>query len=231
MNILGLKKGYFIAIEGIDASGKTSQVALLKQALQLIGFTVEDYRSPGTTGLGEKIRKIVKSNDINMASEAELCLMCADRIQLVKEKIIPALEKGHIVICDRYHLSTLVYQGNGRMLNKDIVKAFAQFSVLDTVPDLTFVMNVSEEEAAKRISKRGTTDRFEQEDKDYQARIRQGFDWLISMESKSNGKLLAIDANRPIEDIHNEIYRCTAYRIGQLKEGQLVNDTDKKILI
>ena len=229
---LGLKKGYFIAFEGQDGSGKSHQVDLLRQALQQTGFTVKVFRSPGTTKIGEIIRTIVKDPDNkNIAQQTELLLMCADRAQLVSEQVKPALDNGEVVICDRYYYSTLIYQGFGRQIDKNIVSMLAQYSVVDTLPDLTFVMNVSEEEAAKRTSKRGTTDRFEQEDKDYQTRIRQGFDWLISMEDKSNGKLITIDANCSIEDIHNEIYRCTAYRIGQLKEGQLEVDEGKKLIV
>ena len=158
-------------------------------------------------------------------------MMCADRAQLVHESIQPALARGEVIICDRFFYSTIIYQGFGRQIDKNIVSMLAQYSVIDTLPDLTFVMDVSPEEAAKRTSKRGTTDRFELEKSDFQTRIRQGFDWLKSMESQSKGKLIAINADPSVEDVHNEIYRCVAYRIGQLREGSLVVDAGKKIII
>ena len=227
--IIGQKKGFLISFEGSDGTGKTTQVKLLTEALQTTGFKVSSFRSPGSSGVGEQIREIVKNPNSKLCAEAELLLMNADRAQLVSQKIRPALESGNICICDRFIYSTIVYQGFGRGIDMHLIKALIQYTVGDTQPDLTFVMNVSEENAAKRTSKRGTTDRFEQEKSDYQARIRQGFEWLITKESESNGKLVAINANGTIEDIHNEIYRCTAFRIGQLREGSLTN-TQKLII-
>jgi dTMP kinase len=230
--IIGQKKGFFIAMEGVDGSGKTHQVDLLRQALQKTGFVVNVFRSPGTTKLGEKIREIVKDPaNKNLSQEAELLLMNADRSQLVTELIRPALARGEIVISDRFVQSTVIYQGFGRGIDMNLIKALIQYTVGDTQPDLTFVMDVSPEEAAKRSSKRGTTDRFEQEDKAYQDIVRQGFDWLKSMESKSNGRLISIDANPSAEDVHNEIFRCVGYRIAQMKEGQLAINFEKKLII
>jgi dTMP kinase len=229
--ILGQKKGYFIAFEGVDGAGKSHQVDLLRQALQKTGFTVNVFRSPGTTKIGEKIRSITHDvNNKNMSEATELLLMNADRAQLVHESIKPALARGEIVICDRFLHSTIIYQGFGRQIDMTIIKALLQYTVGDVQPDLTFVMDVSPEEAAKRTSKRGTSDRFEQEDSSYQARIRQGFDWLKSMESQSKGKLISINADPSAEDVHNEIYRCVAFRIGQLREGSLEVDSGKKII-
>ena len=119
----------------------------------------------------------------------------------------------------------------GRKLNKDIIDALILFSLGDTLPDVTFVLDVSPAEAARRTSKRGTSDRFEQEAQDFQTRIRQGFDWLKSMEDRSGGKVIAINSDPSIEDVHNEIYRCVAYRIGQLKEGSLKVNEDKRIIV
>lgn len=229
--IIGQKKGYLIAFEGVDGSGKSAQVELLRQALQKTGFSVSVYRAPGSTQLGEQIRNITKDSSIKLSTGAELLLMCADRMQLASEKIIPALANGEVVICDRYFYSTIIYQGFGRQIDQNIVSMLAQYSVMDTLPDLTFVMDVSPGEAAKRTTKRGTSDRFEAEPSDFQGRIRQGYDWLKSMESKSKGKLISINADLSAEDVHNEIYRCVAFRIGQLREGSLAVDTGKKIII
>jgi dTMP kinase len=227
--IIGQKKGYHISLEGVDAAGKTEQAIILKQALEASGFVANVFRSPGTTRIGEKIREMVKDPTItNMCDQTELYLMNADRAQLVEERIKPALARGEIVICDRYVYSTIVYQGFGRNIDMNIVKATTQYAVGDTMPDLTFVLDVSLEESIKRKNNRNITDRFELEDAAYQKRIRDGFEWLKTMESTSDGKLLVIDANQSIEEVHNEIFRCAAYRISSLTEGSL--QIEKKIL-
>jgi dTMP kinase len=227
---VGLKKGYLISFEGVDGAGKTTQVDLLAKALQQLGFHVHQFRSPGSSSLGESLREIVKNPSSKICDAAELLLMNADRAQLVEEKIRPALEAGGICICDRFLYSTIIYQGFGRQTDMNIINALLQFTVGPTVPDLTFVMDISPEESAKRKANRGGTDRFEGEALAYQTRIAQGFDWLKSKEKESNGKILNIDSSGSIEDVHNEIYRCTAFRVGKLKEGQLTVDAGNKII-
>ena len=230
--IIGQKKGFFVSFEGLDGSGKSMQVDLLRQALQKTGFTVNMFRSPGSTKIGEVVRTMVKdSNNKNMSHEAELLLMCADRAQLVYEKIKPALDNGEIVLCDRFYHSTIIYQGFGREADMNMVRALSEYSVIDTLPNLTFLLDVSKEEAAKRKKSRGTSDRFEQEDIEYQARIRAGFDWLKTMEGKSKGKLIVINADSTPEEVHTEIFRHSAFNISKLKEGQLKVDAGKKIIV
>lgn len=224
------KKGYFIAFEGVDGCGKSYQVKLLEEALQKTGFVVQTFRSPGSTRLGETIRSITKDPTSNIAAEAELMLMCADRAQLVTECIKPALEAGQVVICDRFYHSTLIYQGWGRQIDKGMVSKLAEYSVVKTFPDLTFVLDVTPETAAARSAKRGTTDKFELLDDSFQSRIREGFNWLKNKEKESNGRLITINANLGIEDVHNEIYRCVAYRISTLTNGALELDAGKRII-
>lgn len=227
---VGLKKGYLISFEGVDGAGKTTQVDLLASALQQTGFHVHQFRSPGSTSLGEQLREITKNPSSKICDNAELLLMNADRAQLVDEKIRPALEAGGVCICDRYLYSTIIYQGFGRNSNMDILNALLQFTIGPTVPDLTFVLDVTPEESDKRKANRGGSDRFEGEELAYQIRIRKGFDWLKSKEQESKGKILSIDASGSVESVHNEIYRCAAYRIAQLKEGQLQVEVPNKIV-
>ena len=230
--ILGQKKGYFISFEGIDGAGKGHQIDLLRQSLNKTGFEVTVYRSPGGTKVGEIIRDIVKdSNNTNLSQTAELLLMNASTAQLVHEQIIPALNRGEVVIADRFYHSTIVYQAFGRQIDNNIVKATIQYAVGDTVPDVTFMLDLPPDMAAKRTANRGTTDRFEEEESGFQARVRQGYDWLKSMEGPSKGKVVAIDASGTPEEVHNEIYRCVVARIGSMKEGSLIVDAGKKIII
>ena len=230
--IIGQKKGFFITFEGVDGSGKGMQVDLLRQALQKTGFEVLTLRCPGDTKNGELVREIVKDPaNKNICKPAELFLMNASHAQLVEERIIPALKAGKVVICDRFFYSTVVYQYYGRQINRDIVEAVIQYAVGDCRPDVTFMLDLPEEESAKRLARRGTTDRFEQEDQDFQARVRKGYDWLKGLEAQSQGRVLAIDAGGTPEEVHTEIFRCVAARISKLKEGSLTINFEKKIKI
>ncbi len=229
---IGLKKGYFISFEGSDGAGKSTQIDLLRQALQHHGFTVRMIREPGGTKIGEKLRDILKDpKNKNLCPEAELLLMNASRAQLVREVIKPALEAGEIVLCDRYYHSTVIYQGFGRQLDPNIVRATIQLATEDVLPDVTFVLFLTAEEAKKRCEQRNDTDtRFEEEDKQFKERIQQGIDWLIAQESSTKGKIVAINSDNTKENIHNEIYKCCVARIGSMKEGQLQVDPGKKII-
>ena len=228
---IGAKKGYFISFEGTDGAGKGTQIDLLRQALQKMGFTVTLLREPGSTDVGEKLRDIVKDpKNKNITPEAELLIINAARAQLVTEKIKPALERGEVVICDRYYHSTVVYQGFGRGMNPHIVRAVTQFATQDVMPDVTFVVYLTEKEEKLRKASRGTTDRFEQENEAFQANVRKGYDWLIAQEGITNGKIVSINGNNSIENIHTEIYRCAAARISTLPNNALEVDQAKKLI-
>ena len=230
--ILNQRKGFYISFDGLDGSGKGCQIDLLRQAMQKTGFKVTVVREPGSSSIGEKLRDILKdTRNKNMCFETELLLMNAGRAQLIKEIIEPALKDGHIVISDRSFWSSIIYQGFGRRLNLDVVKAIIQFSVGDTIPDVSFVLDISKEEADRRKKNRGTSDRFEQEDVEFQDRVRAGFDRLKGLEQASKGKIVAIEASGSPEMIHTEIYRCVAARISVMKEGSLIVNEGKKIIV
>src|ERR1035437_5441115 len=139
-----MPKGLFITFEGTEGSGKSTQVTLLSGRLYALGRTVRILREPGGTPIGEEIRNTLKHSEANaaMTAEAELLLMNASRAQLVREFIRPALAKGEIVICDRFYDSTTAYQGYGRRLNLQTVRAVVDFAVGDTQPDLTLLLTV-----------------------------------------------------------------------------------------
>src|SRR5215475_15240167 len=124
-------KGLFITFEGIEGSGKSTQIVLLEQRLRSLGRKVRLVREPGGTPIGEEIRHTLKHSKSNaaMTSEAELLLMNASRAQLVREVIRPALEAGEIVLCDRFYDSTIAYQGYGRGLNLERVRAVLDFAI------------------------------------------------------------------------------------------------------
>jgi len=218
--IIGAKRGFFVSMEGLDATGKTTQAKLLQQALEMTGFKVKVVRAPGGCQLAESIRKITKDPSIKMSAESELLLMCAATSQSAQEVIKPALDEGYVVISDRYHFSTVSYQ-SARGLDPMFIKAALQFSLKDILPDVTFVLYLSKEETEKRRAKRNTTDRFEQENQEYLDKVRANYDWFCRQESTSNGRIIAIDTKDTIENIHQEIYKCVAARLSVLPDSQL----------
>src|SRR5258705_13334506 len=175
-------KGLFITFEGTEGSGKSTQISLLAEHLRTIGQTVRTIREPGGTPIGEEIRHTLKHSAANQAmiAEAELLLMNASRAQLVREVIRPALAAGEIVLCDRFYDSTTAYQGYGRQLNLQKVKAIIDVAVGDTRPDVTLLFVVPHEITADRLLKRQSTlpfmrDRIEEADRNFFERVASGY--------------------------------------------------------
>src|SRR6266545_4891945 len=150
----------FITLEGTEGGGKSTQIQILAERLRAQGKVVRVLREPGGTPIGEEIRHTLKHSEANhaMTSEAELLLMNASRAQLVREVIRPALKAGEIVVCDRFYDSTTAYQGYGRQLDLNHVKAIIDFAVDGTRPDVTLYLDVpvavSEARRRSRLGKR-----------------------------------------------------------------------------
>jgi dTMP kinase len=140
-----VSKGLFITFEGTEGCGKSTQVKLLTERLRALGHPVRTLREPGGTPIGEEIRHTLKHSKNNeaMTAEAELLLMNASRAQLVREIIQPALAAGEMVLCDRFYDSTTAYQGFGRGLDLEKVRAIIGFAVGKTKPDLTLLLHGS----------------------------------------------------------------------------------------
>src|ERR1035438_9387677 len=153
-----MPKGAFISFEGSEGCGKSTQIEVLARHLRAIGHRVCTAREPGGTLIGEEIRKTLKHSKDNhaMTAEAELLLMNASRAQLVREIIRPALAAGEVVVCDRFYDSTTAYQGYGRGLDLEKVKAIIEFAVGETKPDLTLLLHVPAEVSAERLRSRQT---------------------------------------------------------------------------
>ncbi len=170
--------GLFIVLEGGEGSGKTTQAKLIAERLRAapIDREVVLTAEPGSTPLGERIREMVLSSHAGpMDPHAETALYLADRADHVSRVIRPALDRGAIVICDRYTDSTIVYQGCGRQLGAANLEQMCRWATQSTEPDLVLVLDIDPAEGLARAADRSTPDRFEQENIDFHTRVRQGY--------------------------------------------------------
>ena len=194
------KKGLFITFEGADGSGKSTQLKMAAEFFQNKGFEVVSTRDPGGTPLGQKIREILLHHDGKVASYCELFLYLADRAQHVEEKIIPALEEGKVVLCDRYVDSSLAYQGYARGIDAKEILMLNNIVAKSLMPDLTLVFDVSTEVAEKRVGE--TKDRLESEAKEFHQKVRYGF---LDLAKKFPDRIKVLDANQEIKKVHSDV--------------------------
>lgn len=170
-----MKKGYFLVLEGIDGSGKSTAIEKLKEYFESKNFDVIVTREPGGTKIGEEIRKILldKKNK-EMSSITEAILYAASRVQHVEEKIKPALQKGSVVICDRFFLSSLSYQGFGRNIGFEEVMDINKYAINEVYPDRIIFFDISPQICAKRNENK-QADRLESEGIKFQQKIYEGY--------------------------------------------------------
>lgn len=198
-------KGRFITLEGPDGSGKSTMINLIGQYLKERDLPHILTREPGGTEIGEKIRKIIIDIDNkNMGPEAEALLFAASRSQHVHEKIIPAIEEGKVVVCDRFLLSSLAYQGVGRSLGIENVKAINDFGLRGIVPDLILFFHVDPEVTLLRKTKEGG-DRLEEEGYLFHRDVYSGYMLLLE---KYPDNIVMIDASKPIEEVYTQTIKA-----------------------
>jgi dTMP kinase len=199
-----MKKGYFFAFEGIDGCGKSTQVSLLQDKLNKLGCDVDFTREPGGTVISEKIRQIlIDPLHAEMVDECEILLYLASRAQHVRQRIVPSLESGKIVLCDRFELATFAYQGYGRTFSLDLLEQLNSFATGGHVPDLTFVFDIPVEEAFKRMQRMNKLkDRLESAGDAFFHRIHDGY---LQLGRKNPKRIIIIDALRSVEEIHEEV--------------------------
>lgn len=194
----------FITFEGIDFSGKSTQVELLFKYLLQQGKKVQIIREPGGTEISEIVRTILLDKTHNkMSMETELFLFSASRAQLVREKIRPYLEQGIYVILDRFHDSTTAYQGFGRGIPLDTVAHINKLAIGNTIPDVTFFLDIPVEEADKRKKQhsRNELDRIEISSNEFYERVRKGYLYLAENESRFK----VLDGTLKEDEIHKKI--------------------------
>ncbi len=190
------QKGLFITLEGADGCGKTTQLKLLKEYLEQKGFTVVVTREPGAIGLGQEIRKLLLHYDGYISPKCEAFMFLADRAQHIDTIVKPSAESGKIVLCDRHTDSTIAYQGYGRGEDIEKLKYLNNLATGEFNPDLTLVYDVDIETAIKR---RGDDrDRMEQEGKEFQLKVQQGYREIAKHEPE---RVKIIDAKEDIETV------------------------------
>ena len=202
--------GVFITFEGSEGCGKSTQIAMLAARLREAGFETVTTREPGGTPAGEAIRGILQHDTAgsDICAATETLLFEASRAQLVSRVIRPALERGAVVLCDRFADSTTAYQGYGRGFDIETLQQLHSFALGGTWPDLTILLDVSVEEGFRRLHARnagqGTAlDRMEREPADFHRRVAEGF---RDMARRWPDRFRRVDAGGPAADVHGQVW-------------------------
>lgn len=211
-------RGLFITFEGPEGGGKTSHAGRLAERLKANGAQVLTTREPGGTAVGESIRHLLQhdADGENLVGETELLLFAASRAQLVREVILPALESGSHVVCDRFADSTIAYQGYGRECEIEPLVAINRFAVADAVPDVTFLLDIDAATGLDRAGRRSGQDtdgrdRFEREELAFHERVRAGYHELAG---QAQERFRVIDASREPDVVADEIWQHVSQLMG-----------------
>lgn len=188
-----MRRGRFVTVEGPDGAGKSTQLALLADWLRAQGEDVVTTREPGGTPAGEAIRNILLSPDTTLGDRTELLLYLAARAEHVRMVVQPALERGAIVLCDRFCDSTLVYQSMVRGLPLETILAINDFATGGLAPHLTFLFDADPVLLAERLGQRGGPDRMEQEGLTFQQAVRRGF---LTLAARFPERIVILDASQ-----------------------------------
>lgn len=211
-------KGKFIVFEGIDGSGKTTQLKLLGENLVSRGYRVLYTREPGGTRVGELVRKILLNPEFSeLVPRAEALLYAAARAQHVEQVILPALKEGKIVLCDRFLDSSLAYQGFGRGVDIALLKQINEPATAGLVPDLVLILDFCCEKGMDRISLSGRSiDRIEGERREFHSKVRSGY--LILAQSDPH-RYRVIDANRPVGKVCHDVFKAVEGVLDEVPAG------------
>jgi len=195
-------KGLFIAFEGGEGCGKSTQARILHNNLERLNVPAVLTHEPGGTPLGNRIRGILKvKRDFNISPQAELLLFAACRAQLIKDVILPALDGGTNVICDRFSGSTLAYQGYGRGLEPELIESINSAATGGLEPDIIFLLDLLPEAGLGRKHNTGD-DRFEAEHIAFHRRVRDGY---LDLAGRHPGRWIVIEAKQPVEKLGKTI--------------------------
>ena len=196
------KKGLFITFEGPEASGKSSQILILKKYLKTKNIPYLITREPGGTNFAEKLRKLILSNKSKLSNLEEILLLMAGRSNHINNVILPNIKKGKIVISDRFADSTFVYQGFVNKFGISRVKKLHNDLLNSFKPDYTFLFNINAKEIIKRLKKRKNKNKYDKIDLNFHKKIIDGY-----IKISNSKRFIHIDASKSINDIHKKIIK------------------------
>ena len=211
--------GKFITFEGLDGCGKSTQLEREASCLRQQGHTVTTTQEPGGTATGRSIRDIVlHTASHSLSAGAELALMFAARSQNIEEVILPAVQGGDIILCDRFTDSSVAYQGYGRGISPDAIRALEDLFCRGLRPDLTVILDIDPETGMNRARERNREaqekeSRFEKEGLEFFRRVRQGYEAIAKLEP---GRVRLLDGKGSMDEVHNRIHELVE---GFLKAG------------
>ena len=191
-------RGLFITLEGGDGAGKTTQIKNIESFFEKKGLVVVHTREPGGTPISEKLREILLDADnTEMEPVTEMMIYAASRAQHVRELVLPALEDGQVVVCDRFLDSSIAYQAYARGLG-DMVAKVNEYATGGLAPDITFWMDIDPKAGKERVSKMGDFDRLEMEQLDFHYRVQEGYRKICEAEP---GRVKRVDASLSVDEI------------------------------
>lgn len=201
--------GLLLSLDGIDGCGKTTQCQRLTAWLRELGHRVTECADPGSTAVGAEVRRLLLDHRSHLNLTCEMFLFMASRAQLVHEIILPALERGEIVVSDRYLLANIVYQGYAGGLDPELIRRIGQTAIAGREPDLTIVLDLPVEVA--RARRAGASDRFENRDLAFHERVRAGF---LTEAQRWPDRIRVVQAHLPPDEVQQQIRR----QVGMLLE-------------
>jgi dTMP kinase len=210
----------FITIEGPDGSGKSMQIPPLAEFIRKQGYEVLTTREPGGTSIGDQIRQVImRLGNTSMDPRTEILLFCAARAQIVSEVLRPNLEKGVIVISDRYADSTLAYQGYGHNLDLNVLRMILTFATGGLKPDLTLLLDIDADEGLRRRQTGGGEwNRLDAYDLPFHRRVREGYHELVRLEPD---RWVIVDGKQPPEKVQSDLQKVVLQRIEKFSQIKL----------
>ena len=215
-------RGKLIVFEGVEGAGKSTQIERLSESFVRAGVDCRIYREPGGTILGDGIRELLLNPDSTLCDRAEALLFMASRAELVHCELKPWLEKGSVILLDRFFLSTYAYQIAGRGLTESDVRSANTMATAGLVPDLTLLLTLPADVGLARAKRRSGPDRIEQAGDEFYARVEEAFasfatrEWQLAHEE--SGPIVAVDANGEPSLVENRVHNAVTARFADLRD-------------